>query len=261
MIKLVVSDIDGTILPEGTDLVNPELYDVIRALKKKGIQFAAASGRQYESMHHVFEPVADEILFIAENGTNIMHQGKCLTYVPLDAKLAEKVIRFIRSQEGCRIIVSTPEIMYTEGYDEKFLEWLVNGYHNKVTVTEDAMTLCSRVNKISLYHPEGAPQIVEEAQRRFGEQMYVTLAGQPWIDFMPKGTDKGTALALLQQRLGISREETMAFGDNCNDICMILQAGESYAVANAHPQLKEVAKYRTGSYEEDGVLQVLRQLL
>ena len=65
MIKLIASDIDGTILPEGTDLVNPELYDVIRALKKKGIRFAAASGRQYESMHHVFAPVEEDIYFIA----------------------------------------------------------------------------------------------------------------------------------------------------------------------------------------------------
>ncbi|MDD6615240.1 MAG: HAD family hydrolase [Lachnospiraceae bacterium] len=261
MIKLIASDIDGTILPEGTDLVNPELYDVIRALKKKGIRFAAASGRQYESMHHVFAPVEEDIYFIAENGTNLMYRGKCLDYVPLDGRTAEEVIRFIRAQEGCRLIVSTPEIMYTEGYEEAFLDWLVNGYHNKVTVTEDAVTLCSRVNKISLYHPEKAALLAEEARKQFGDRLYVTLAGQPWIDFMPKGTDKGTALAQLQQRLGVSREETMAFGDNCNDISMICQAGESYAVANAHPQLKEAAKYMTGSYEEDGVLQVLRQLL
>ena len=89
MIKLIVSDIDGTILPEGTDLINPKLYDAIRILREKGIRFAAASGRQYESMHHVFAPVADEIYFISENGTNIMYQGKNLTFVPLAQELAE----------------------------------------------------------------------------------------------------------------------------------------------------------------------------
>lgn len=44
MIKLVVTDIDGTLLPEGTDHLNPELFDVIRALKENGIQFAVGSG-------------------------------------------------------------------------------------------------------------------------------------------------------------------------------------------------------------------------
>ena len=50
MIKMVVSDIDGTLLTEGTDQMNPEYYDVLRELKKKGILFVAASGRQYASM-------------------------------------------------------------------------------------------------------------------------------------------------------------------------------------------------------------------
>lgn len=261
MIKLVVSDIDGTLLPEGTDQVNPELYDVIRALRERGIRFAAASGRQYESMLHVFRPVADEIFFIAENGTNIMYQGKNLTFVPVAEKMAKDVVQYIRRQKGCRMTVSTPELMYTEGHDEEFLDWLINGYHNKVTETEDITKVCRRVNKISLFHPGSAAFLLDDAQQRFGEQMYVTLAGQTWIDFIEKGVDKGTALVQLQRRLQISREETMAFGDNCNDLGMIRQAGESYAVANAHPQLKEAARYEAGSFEEDGVLQVIRERL
>lgn len=261
MIKLIVSDIDGTILPEGTDLINPKLYDAIRILREKGIRFAAASGRQYESMHHVFAPVADEIYFISENGTNIMYQGKNLTFVPLAQELAEEVVRYIRSKQDCYLILSTPECMYTETEDQEFLDWLRNGYHDKVEVSEDVLKYVDRTNKISLYHPGSAAFLVEEVEALFGERMYVTLAGGPWIDFMTKGVDKGTALASLQERLGISREETMAFGDNCNDIGMLQQAGESYAVENAHPLVKEAAKYTAPSYEEDGVMQVIREKL
>ena len=47
MIKLIASDIDGTLLPEGTDRINPEIYEVIRKLKEKDILFAAASGRHF----------------------------------------------------------------------------------------------------------------------------------------------------------------------------------------------------------------------
>ena len=57
MIKLVASDIDGTLVPEGTTSIDPEFYEIIRKLKKKGILFAGASGRQYSSMRALLDPV------------------------------------------------------------------------------------------------------------------------------------------------------------------------------------------------------------
>ena len=68
MIKLVASDIDGTLLPEGTAQINPEIFEVIRKLKEKDILFAAASGRHYTSMSKLFEPVKHDMIFITENG-------------------------------------------------------------------------------------------------------------------------------------------------------------------------------------------------
>ena len=57
MIKLIASDLDGTLLKEGTMDINPEIYDIIRKLKAKGIVFAAVSGREYDSIERVFAPV------------------------------------------------------------------------------------------------------------------------------------------------------------------------------------------------------------
>ena len=59
MIKLIASDLDGTLLKEGTMDINPEIYDIIRKLKAKGIVFAAVSGRVYDSIERVFAPVKD----------------------------------------------------------------------------------------------------------------------------------------------------------------------------------------------------------
>ena len=67
MIKLIASDLDGTLLKEGTMDINPEIYDIIRKLKAKGIVFAAVSGREYDSIERVFAPVKDDIYFIAGN--------------------------------------------------------------------------------------------------------------------------------------------------------------------------------------------------
>ena len=76
MIKLIASDIDGTLLEEGTDGINPEIFTVIRELKKKGIVFAAASGREYASLRRLFQPVKDDIYFIADNGASVMYGGE-----------------------------------------------------------------------------------------------------------------------------------------------------------------------------------------
>ena len=61
MIKLIASDIDGTLVKDGTNVLNPEIYEVILKLKERGIQFAAASGRQWGSIEQLFEPVKERI--------------------------------------------------------------------------------------------------------------------------------------------------------------------------------------------------------
>ena len=114
MIKLVVTDIDGTLLPEGTDHLNPELFEVIRALKENGIQFAVGSGRQYMSMRYLFQPVLDDVIFIAENGSNVMYQGKNLSSSFMDPKQAKAVVRYLRTLDGCTTVLSGVHVCGTE---------------------------------------------------------------------------------------------------------------------------------------------------
>ena len=70
-IRLVCTDVDGTLVEEGKGNLNPEYYAQIRRLKKKGIRFAVVSGRNYESARPLFEPVLEDILFINDNGAVI----------------------------------------------------------------------------------------------------------------------------------------------------------------------------------------------
>ena len=66
MIRLIASDIDGTLVPDGTDRIDPEMMDVIRALKERGIVFAGASGRQFLSMKKLFQPVWQDMYYITD---------------------------------------------------------------------------------------------------------------------------------------------------------------------------------------------------
>lgn len=256
MIKLVVSDIDGTLLPEGTDQINPQMYQVIRSLKEKGITFVAASGRQYASMRHVFEPVADDILFIAENGSVIMQQEKILYSNFIRPELARRLVRHLRTYEDGEIMLSVPEQIYLE-QDGRVRELMEKGYRARFELVPDLLLCCDHTNKITIYREHDINELGDELQERFGEELNVAVAGAIWVDFMSKTSDKGNALRWVQERLGVSPEETMAFGDNCNDIGMLQQANWSYAVSDAHPRLKSAAKYETGPCREDGVLRTI----
>jgi len=68
MIRLIISDIDGTLVPEGGSVVNPEYMVVIRKLLDLGVQFAAASGRQTSSIDAIFHELRDRIYYLGDNG-------------------------------------------------------------------------------------------------------------------------------------------------------------------------------------------------
>jgi hypothetical protein len=261
MIKLVVSDIDGTLVPEGTDQINPEIFEIIRELKKKGIIFVAASGRQYASMRYLFEPVADDIIFIAENGSNVMCRERSMSTSYMDPELAEELLQCLRAQEDSEIILSVPENLYMECKEDWFRNKLEEGYHNKVKRVEDLLPYCRKTNKISVFRAYDIDELAAQLKEKFGDRLNVAIAGSVWVDLMNKDVDKGNALATIQQLMKIGTDETMAFGDNCNDLGMLRQAGESYAVTNAHPQLKAVAKHIAPKQNEDGVLTTIKNVL
>ncbi len=262
MIKLVATDIDGTLIPEGAETLPEELFDTIRELKKRDILFAASSGRQYASMRRLFAPVADDIIFISDNGSIVMCRGRVMASSFIEAPLAEELVRLIRREEGCELLLSTPETMYVDTKDREYYELLVNGYHNKVDAVDDLLACCGRcVNKVSLYRRSGVEDLAVEMKAKYGDRLNIVIAGSLWIDFMNPAADKGRALASIQELMRIGVDETMAFGDNDNDIGMLTRAAESYAVENAQPRVKEAARYLAASYRENGVIQVIREEL
>lgn len=261
MIKLVASDIDGTLLEEGSNQLNPELYDVIRKLKEKDILFAAASGRPYSSIRAVFGPIEHDMIFISENGANVVCRGYEIFSAPLNKKDALDLISFARSMPDFHIVASTTGPAYLEDKDEVFHDWLINGYKMDIQIVDDILAEGVDFIKIALFRREGVAEIAPEIAAQWKERFNVVVSGDCWIDFMDYAADKGHAIQSIQNYLHISKEETMAFGDNHNDIGMMNSAGSSYAVESAKDAVKEAAKYVTDSAEDDGVLKVLKTLL
>ena len=91
MIKMVCSDLDGTLLQYGKKLIEGEIFDEIRALHDRGILFCPASGRQYTSLCKLFAPVADDCIYLCENGAVVYRGGKVIAKTPMSRALAEEI--------------------------------------------------------------------------------------------------------------------------------------------------------------------------
>ena len=229
MIKLIASDLDGTLLKEGTMDINPEIYDIIRKLKAKGIVFAAVSGREYDSIERVFAPVKDDIYFIAGNGGIISYQGEIIEKMAIPADILKEVVEYVRAQEGASFMTAGSAQAYVERADQAFVKKLREGYKLHVNEVDDVLNAPETMTKVAMYNEEVDAAVgAEEAKRRLG----IT-----------------------------KREEVVAFGDNCNDVSMLLEAGKSYAVTTAREEAKQAARYVLEKPGPDSVLNVLKMIL
>lgn len=262
MIKLIATDMDGTLFAEGSQSVKPELLEVILKLKEKGAIFVVASGRQYPSMRSVFAPILNDLIFIADNGGYVTCRGREIERCALERELMLETIAYARTQSS-RILLETVDQTYTDSTDPTFHDLLVKDYRVDLVRVEDLAVLDGDVQalKVALRCDNDAQKIAVPAAEHFRGRLHVMASGAYWVDFAPAGVDKGNALARIQELMHISPEETMAFGDNSNDIGMLNRARESYAVANAREEVKKAARYVADSSENDGVLKVLRRLL
>jgi hydroxymethylpyrimidine pyrophosphatase-like HAD family hydrolase len=126
---------------------------------------------------------------------------------------------------------------------------------------EDVLGYDDEILKIAIYDFAKAETSTSPQLDEFRETHQVVVSGEHWIDIMAPDVNKGVAVRALQDKLGISPEQTVVFGDYLNDLEMLDAAHHSYAVANAHPEVLERARFQAPSNTELGVITVLQQLL
>ena len=113
MIKLIASDVDGTLVKDGTLMINPEYMNVINTLVDKGIIFVVCSGRQFVSERKLFAPIADKLYYISDGGTVVRTPDKILKTFPMDEELWKGMCRMVRDTlPSCDYFVGTPDYGY-----------------------------------------------------------------------------------------------------------------------------------------------------
>ena len=261
MIKLMASDLDGTLLlPDGS--LPSEIFSLIEKMAARGILFTVASGRQYESLRRLFAPVADKVLFIAENGALVYYRGERLFCETLPAERLGDILRAVQTQKGAYPLLCCADGAYAAADDAAFIAECAKYYpcFTRVERLEDAPER-DAVCKIAVYDRRGAAEFSGRNLPELLPALRVIVSGQVWTDISLPETNKGRAMMFVQKHFGLQREECAAFGDYMNDLEMLLACGHAYVPENGFPVLKEKIGNIIPSNAEKGVIGKIQEIL
>lgn len=250
MIQLVASDLDGTILQNDAQHVSPRIFELIMELKQKGILFAAASGRHYSNLRGLFEPVKDEISYIAENGSLCIHKGQVLSRGIIERELGLEILDSIKEYGKCDCFLSCESGGYMDSGNPEFIRHMTEVVKFDIRHVDDLKKIQEPFLKIAVCSFSGTHDMAPFFKDRFRGRINVVTSGNLWVDFIVPDATKGNALSALLDHLHIPAENCMAFGDQYNDVEMLQLAGEGYAMSNAAPGIAYYSDYVTDSVEE-----------
>lgn len=238
MIRLIASDIDGTLLQKGQWSIDPSLFDEIRRLRQAGILFCPASGRQYSSLRRLFAPVAGELTYICENGSVVYGAGSpgpILGCTPMDQPLALELCRSIIREPDCEVLISGADTSYLCPKGQVIITHMVEKIRNNVVILDRPEDVPEPILKVAAFCAHGSQAMRPVLEPVWKDRFTIAVAGWEWLDFTQ--TDKGAGLRLMCDALGIPLDEVLAFGDNFNDAAMLEAAGTPYLMENADPAL------------------------
>ncbi len=281
MVKLIAIDMDGTLLTPNHTISERNIAAIQRA-KEEGIEVVIATGRAYNDAREIVESTGLELPFICLNGALIINDTK---EVLNSLRIAPNLIKEIASELDSEMLhynVYTDKTVYTtsvedeiEQYqlfieamggdinaDERVKARVEKGYLVEV---EDFAEVYQREDEVVLkYLAKSSNRAnLQRSQTYFNaiEGLYATSSGPGNIEVTAKGAQKGKALGVLCERMGITMDDCMAIGDNYNDLSMLKRAGTSVVMGNAAIDIKSYADIVVGSNVEDGVAEAIEGIL
>lgn len=269
-IKLIATDMDGTILDSQGLLDLPRLEKILDRLDEKGIRFVIATGNEIHRVRQLLGNLADRVVLIVANGAKIFENNQLIQVETWDDELVEKALTFFKGQE-CQnqfVITSMNGGFVKEGTIftqlEKFMtpEMIELFYQRMNFVEELHPELFGGVLKMSLVVGEDrTDQVQEDFNQVFNGRVQAVSSGYGCLDIIQDGIHKAWALQELLKRWDIESEEIMAFGDSENDVEMLELAGVAYAMENADDKAKAVATDIAPANSQGGVYQVIEDWL
>lgn len=262
MIKLIFSDMDGTLLDENGKLP-AEFGAVMAKLKERNVTFVPASGRQVYSLMDTFPDYLNQFIFLGDNGTMVRQHGEELFADTIERDTALQIINSVNDIDGIYNVYGCKKSVYLlkRKHPEDCMDEMKK-YYARIQLVDSFEEVDDEPTKLSFFTPNAdADARIYPLMQRYEATKQVALASAYWVDITNKGVNKGHAVREIQKILGVKPEECAAFGDYMNDKEMLQSVYYSYAMANAYPTIKAVARFEAKSNAEHGVMQQIEQFM
>jgi len=260
--ELIALDLDYTFL--NAELrISPRNLAAVRRCTELGVKVVITSGRMFCSTMRFVHELGLETPAITYNGAYVKQESSGLVLLDekLELEVARELVDFC-AREDLNLNYYLDDTLYVA----KITPW-GELYSTRTGAplhpVGDLRKLTDRppTKVLIVAAPERIIKLRDELMPKYETRSYVTVSNVEYLEFMPRGADKGKALAVVAQYYGIPRERTIAFGDADNDIPMIRWAGLGVAMENARPAARAAADRIAPPHDQDGVAVVLEEIL
>jgi len=266
-IKLICTDIDGTLLNSKKGINKEDKIMLQRAWREKNIPIALVSGRFKGGLTFLAEELEIPCIYSCFNGAYVEWQGKVIQDTRISLEDLRKVIPVIRETN------STPQIFDLFDYFfDKENHWSKHqvtmcGYEGIFGDLEKQIDIWEKENfsPYKMLAKNGDPKQLAKTRKALEDlhldSLNILQSADFIIEINPSSANKGNSINLLADYFNISKEQVMAFGDYENDIDMLTQAGCSIAMGNATDHIKQIAKYVTDTNDNSGIAKAIKKFI
>ncbi len=262
-IKLIAVDIDGTLVNSKKE-ITPEVFSAIQDAKKAGVKVVIATGRPIAGVAKLLDDLQlrDEGDYVVTfNGGLVQETATGHEIIRETLDYADYLdIEFLSRKLGVHMHAITKDGIYTAnrniGKYTVYESSLVNMpifYRTPEEMVNKEIVKCMFIDE---------PEILDAAIQQLTDDIYdrftIVKSAPFYLELLRKNVDKGSSITHLAEKLGLTKNETMAIGDEENDRAMLEVVGNPVVMENGNPELKKIAKYITKSNEESGVAHAIR---
>ena len=286
MLELIVSDMDGTLLDRNVH-VHPQNAKMLMKTYNMGIPFIVSTGRNFTEAKALLDEAGIRCPIIGLNGAILFGRNGEVEYeVALPDETAKNIIKkgtaegyyleamtsknVYSSSKKARILGMT-ELIHRQNPDlsrEECQQRATQSHEvNAIEYRDDLLDLIDKdhqnILKITVLHVDGQKvlnPLAEELKNEF-KNIYTTSSFENNLEISRQGATKGDAVKKYCDDHGYNLENILTVGDNFNDVTMLEMAGYSYAMGNAEPGVKDVAKYETDTNYNAGVAKAIADAL
>ena len=284
MIRLIASDMDGTLLNNDHD-IDIETVEAIRKAEEAGIIFAISTGREYDSVKVLLDKHNIKAQCVLSNGAEYRDEdGNILDVINIKEESAKKIIEILDKNKMSARIFTEKGVFTTSTRDMALQEIIFRTMSFNPSLTEEEarevaenlgfFTCLQFIDDLDKFFEEGVEvrkfvafhsdiELIDKMKKVLGEieGLAISSSFRDNIEITDINAQKGIILEKVATKMDIAREDVMILGDSFNDYSMFEIFEETVAMKNAIPEVKAIAKYITDSNDNLGVAKAIYNVI